>query len=101
VTIPPGETRSLPVVTGGKAAFEWSTRVPDVRECALWSHPERAHNAWRFFLLDVSVDGEPSILVPLRDFIGSGPGVNPRENLFFTVDATGMMTSRLLILSAP
>ena len=34
---------------------------------------------------------------PLGDFFGSGPGVNPYENLFFTVDGTGRMTSRLLM----
>jgi hypothetical protein len=97
VTIPPGETRSLPRIEGEKAVFEWSARVLATRESLQWADPERAHNAYRFLILEASFDGEHSILVPLGDFFGSGPGVNPFENLFFTVDAAGRMTSRLLM----
>jgi hypothetical protein len=97
LTIPPGETRSLPNIEGERAVFEWSARVLATRETPQWDDPGRAHNAWRFLLLEVSFDGERSILVPLGDFFGSGPGVNQFENLFFTVDAAGRMTSRLLM----
>jgi hypothetical protein len=97
LTVPPGETRALPEVRGQKAVFEWSARVLDTDESGAWTDPARAHNAWRSLLLDISFDGEPSIRTPLGDFFGSGPGVNPYENLFFTVDRSGLMTSRLLM----
>lgn len=97
VSIPSGETFSLPAVMGEKAVFQWSARVLDTRESDNWSDPERAHNAYRFLLLDIRFDGEESIAAPLGDFFGSAPGVNPYENLFFTVDQTGRMTSRLLM----
>jgi hypothetical protein len=97
LTVPPGEARSLPEIDGAGAVYEWSARVLGTRETRAWDDPGRAHNAYRFLLLDVSFDGERSILCPLGDFFGSGPGVNPYENLFFTVDQRGAMTSRLLM----
>ena len=97
VTIPPGETFSLPAVTGEKAVFQWCARVLDTRESDDWNDPQRAHNAYRFLLLDIRFDGEESIAAPLGDFFGSAPGVNPYENLFFTVDQTGRTTNRLLM----
>ncbi|MBN2207098.1 MAG: DUF2961 domain-containing protein [Candidatus Aminicenantes bacterium] len=97
LAVPPGETRSLDPVRGEKAVFEWSARVLGAREEGAWNDPERAHNALRFLVLDVRFDGERSVATPLGDFFGSGPGINPYENLFFTVDGTGRMTSRLLM----
>jgi hypothetical protein len=97
LTIPPGESRNLPEVTGEKAATVFSARVLGTRESQEWDAPERAHNAYRFLVLVVRFDGQQSIATPLGDFFGSGPGVNPYENLFFTVDQTGRMTSRLLM----
>ncbi|MBN2313523.1 MAG: DUF2961 domain-containing protein [Sedimentisphaerales bacterium] len=97
VTIPPGQTYSLPVVRGENAVYTWSTRVLDTIESLKWDDPERAHNAHRFLILGICFDGEKSIETPLGDFFGSGPGVNPYENLFFTVDKSGWMTSRLMM----
>lgn len=97
LTIPPGQTRSLPAVQGEKAVYRWSTSVLDTKESLKWDDPKRAHNAYRFLILSISFDGEESIATPLGDFFGSGPGVNPYENLFFTVDESGWMTSRLLM----
>jgi hypothetical protein len=97
LTVPPGETRSLPEIDGAGAVYEWSARVLGTRESPAWDDPGRAHNAYRFLLLDVRFDGERSILCPLGDFFGSGPGINPYENLFSTVDGKGLMTSRLLM----
>jgi hypothetical protein len=96
-TVAPGETRSLPAFQGPQAVYEWSVRVLGTREDGPWDDPERAHNACRSLLLEVRFDGERSIATPLGDFFGSAPGLNPYENLFFTVDATGRMTSRLLM----
>ncbi|MBN1420219.1 MAG: DUF2961 domain-containing protein [Planctomycetes bacterium] len=96
-TIPPGESRSLPVERGEEAVYEWSVRVPETRESREWQDPRRAHNAYRFLLLEIRFDGERSIETPLGDFFGSAPGVNPYENVFFTVGEDGRMTSRLLM----
>jgi hypothetical protein len=97
LTVQPGETQDLPEVLGEKAVYEWSAQVLDTRESPKWDDPLRAHNAYRFLLLDIRFDGEKSILTPLGDFFGSAPGVNPYENLFFTVEKSGKMTSRLLM----
>ena len=95
--IRPGKTESLPEVTGEKAIYEWSAQVLETRESLKWDDPRRPHNALRFLLLEIRFDGEKSVHVPLGDFFGSGPGVNPYENLFFTVAGSGKMTSRLLM----
>ncbi|HBO42732.1 MAG TPA: hypothetical protein DD670_02095, partial [Planctomycetaceae bacterium] len=97
LTIQPGETMSLPKVLGEKAVFKWSARVLDTQESRQWDDPSRAHNAYRFLGLAIDFDGEHSVTTPLGDFFGSAPGVNPYENLFFTVDESGTMTSRLLM----
>jgi len=96
-TVEPGRTASLLSIAGEKAIVEWSARVLGTRESRDWADPARAHNAYRFLVLQVLFDGERSIETPLGDFFGSGPAVNPYENLFFTVDATGRMTSRLVM----
>lgn len=96
-TIAPGETFSLPRVRGEKAVYEFSARVQGTLENQDWDDPMRAHNAYRLLLLGIEFDAEPSIAVPLGDFFGSGPGVNPYENLLFTVGEDGSMTSRLLM----
>ncbi|RPJ00831.1 MAG: DUF2961 domain-containing protein, partial [Candidatus Aminicenantes bacterium] len=99
LTVAPGGTASFPRIDGEKAVFEWSARVLGLgaRESRDWADPARAHNAYRFLVLEILFDGERSIETPLGDFFGSGPGVNPYENLFFTVDATGRMSSRLVM----
>lgn len=95
--IPPGQTHNLFSARGEHAVYSWSARVLDTKESSEWDDPERAHNAYRLLILGIQFDGEKSIETPLGDFFGSGPGVNPYENLFFTVDKSGWMTSRLLM----
>lgn len=97
LTIRPGETAAFPGIEGEKAVYAFSARVLDTRESDDWKDPARAHNALRSLILSVDFDGERSIDIPLGDFFGSAPGVNPYENLFFTVEDTGRMTSRLLM----
>lgn len=97
VTIEPGKTYHLSEISGPKAVYTWSARVLDTRESQIWDDPHRPHNAYRFLLLDISFDSQHSIATPLGDFFGSGPGINPYENLYFTVTTDGTMTSRLLM----
>jgi hypothetical protein len=96
LTIQPGQTESIPEVLGEQAVYEWSVRVLG-NDPVLRGDRAAAQDAYRHLLLDVSFDGEKSISTPLGDFFGSGPGVNPYENLFFTVNKNGRMTSRLLM----
>lgn len=96
VTIPPGQTMGLSA-DGQRAVYSWSARVLNTRESLQWDDPKRAHNAYRFLILGIDFDGHESVATPLGDFFGSGPGVNPYENLFFTVSDDGLMTSRLLM----
>jgi len=77
--------------------YSWSARVLNTQESLVWDDPNRAHNAYRYLLLGIDFDNEKSIETPLGDFFGSAPGINPYENLFFTVSENGWMTSRLLM----
>ena len=95
VTVHPEATFALPVIRGEKTVFEWSARVLKTEESPDWWDPKRAHNAYRQLVLRIDFDGEQSILTPLGDFFGSAPGINPYENLFFSVKENGWMTSRL------
>ncbi|MFH1942355.1 MAG: DUF2961 domain-containing protein, partial [bacterium] len=97
VTISPGKTYHLPAVQGEKAVYNWSARMLETEESLIWDDPQRAHNAYRFLLLEINFDGEKSVATPLGDFFGSAPGINAYENLFFTVNKNGWMTSRLLM----
>ena len=95
--IEPGKTAEFPGLKGEQAVYEWSARILETHESRNWSDPKRPHNAWRNLILDIDFDGQRSISVPLGDFFGSAPGVNPYENFFFAVAAGGTMTSRLLM----
>lgn len=97
LVVRPGRSAAIPDIAGPAAVTEWSARVLGTSEAGPWTDPARAHNAYRHLLLEIDFDGRPAIRTPLGDFFGSGPGVNPYANLFFTVAADGAMTSRLLM----
>lgn len=96
-TIPAGETRQLDELRGPLMVHEFAASVLGTRESRDWRDPLRPHNAWRSLLLQVTCDGEDCIEVPLGDFFGSAPGVNPFETLCFTVREDGSMHSRLVM----
>jgi hypothetical protein len=97
VTISPGEKYTLPKISGEKAVYNWSARILGTQQSKRWDDPHQAHNAYRFLILKMDFDDKKSIISPVGDFFGSAPGVNAYENLFFTVDESGRMTSRLLM----
>ncbi len=97
VDVEPGKTATLPVIEGEQAVFEWSARVIGTDDSLAWTDPRRPHNAYRYLILEAAFDGEKAIRVPLGDFFGSGPGVQPYEDLAFTVRPDGRMTSRFLM----
>ena len=97
LTIASGESLSLPEIRGEKAIYSLSARIVNTQESSDWDEPYNPHNAYRNIILSINFDGEKSIYTPLGDFFGSAPGVNPYENLFFTVNQNGWMTSRLIM----
>jgi len=97
LTVQPGKRASIPALVGPAALTEWSPRGLGTSENGPWAEHARAHHAYRHLLLEIDFDGRPGVRTPLGDFFGSGPGVNPYANLFFTVAADGTMTSRLLM----
>ncbi len=95
--VAPQKTLALPQILGEKAVYEWNAQVADLKTKGSWEDPLRADQALRALTLLMAFDGERSVLTPLGDFFGSAPGINSYQNLFFTVDASGKMTSRLLM----
>jgi len=95
LSVAPRETAEFPEIRGTQAIIEMMARVVGARESRDRDDPLRLHNALRQLILEVDFDSEKSIAVPLGDFFGSAPGLNPYENLFFTVAENGAMTSRL------
>ncbi|MDD8025405.1 MAG: DUF2961 domain-containing protein [Acidobacteriota bacterium] len=87
LTVPPGRSAAVPEINGPAAVYEWSARVLGTKD----------EKAYRHLLLEIDFDGRAGVRTPLGDFFGSGPGVNPYTNLFFTVAADGTMASRLLM----
>ena len=83
----PGEPRPPRDRRREKAVYEWSARVLGTRESAVWENPLGPITPTGSSSSKIAFDGEPAVETPLGDFFGSGPGVNPYENLFFTVDA--------------
>lgn len=87
---------------GNQAVSEFKVRLsidgvfvdnPD----ADWTSSDQIHNALRQTRLLMSFDDEPCVDVPLGDFFGSAPGINPLKTLPFQVTADGWMTCRWIM----
>ena len=62
-----------------------------------WGDPRQTHNVLRQLIFTAQFDGEKCVEVPLGDFFGSAPGINPYENYPMTVSADGTLTCRFVM----
>ncbi len=60
-----------------------------------WDSPFHLHNALRTTRLTAEFDGKCTVDVPLGDFFGSAPGLNPFKSLPFEMRSDGWMICRL------
>jgi len=58
-----------------------------------WKDPYQPHNVLRNTRLRISCDGERTVDVPLGDFFGTAPGINPGQSLPASVTKDGTMTA--------
>ncbi len=71
--------------------------TPDDAKAMTWEDPRQLHNILRNIVLRIQFDGEQCVSVPLGDFFGSAPGLNPYENLPMTVSPDGSMACRFVM----
>jgi hypothetical protein len=72
--------------------------APESREDEkAWSDPKAVQNRLRSLILKIDFDGERCVEVPLGDFFGSAPGLNPYKSLPMEVDKDGWMTCRFVM----
>lgn len=70
-TVSPGQTQALASLSGSRAISQLVVRVPQgVSDAAL-----------RSAVLVIRFDGEQTVEVPLGDFFGTAPGINPYQSL--------------------
>ena len=89
LTVVPGETASIPDPRREVRLRMIRPRPRHPRESRLERSGARPQRLPPPRPRGPSSTASSSIESPLGDFFGSGPGVNPYENLFFTVDGTG------------
>lgn len=88
LTLEPGGDRiRLPADPGGSAATILALKPPRVEPAVL-----------RRTVLSCSFDGIETIRVPLGDFFGTGPGVNPYESVPFRVEGGGGLLTSLWVM---
>ena len=82
-----------PGVTGNLAELEGPKAIRHLR--IKWKPTDdRDEAALRSVILMMTFDGETTVEVPLGDFFGAAPGLNPYESLPFSVSADGTLESR-------
>lgn len=69
----------------------------DSAKAMAWEDPEQTHNVLRNLILRIQFDGEDCVDVPLGDFFGSAPGINPYSNFPMTMTADGTLTCRFVM----
>jgi hypothetical protein len=71
--------------------------LPKLPPGSPWNDPRQAHNVLRMLTFRADFDGERCIDVPLGDFFGAAPGLNPYVTMPFEVKADGTMTCRFVM----
>lgn len=90
-----GRLQSIELSPGkGQTLDEASGKSGKIERLALKLEAEDREQALRQTLLRLSFDGKTTVEVPVGDFFGSAPGVNPYTSLPFVVKEDGWMLSR-------
>lgn len=94
-----GESVDLAFTESNAALTETQVRVflPKLPMRAKWEDPRQAHNVLRMLTLRAEFDGERCVNVPLGDFFGAAPGLNPYVTMPFEVAPDGTMTCRFVM----
>lgn len=89
----PVEVSLAPAASAKLGSFQGAAAI---RQFGLQWTPtaDRDEKALRAVMLEMTFDGETTVRVPLGDFFGAGPGVNPYDSLPLQVAKDGRMTSR-------
>lgn len=89
ISVPVASTKELFNITGQQAIEYFSVKLKA-------NNPE---NALRKSLLKICFDDTsvPQIEVPIGDFFGAAPGLNPYQSLPFSVETDGTMTCRFVM----
>lgn len=92
----PGATQPILVAReSGVAIKEIRVRVKSKDDPSLaWTDPRRLHNLLRATWIEAKFDGNLTVRVPLGDFFGSAPGLNPLETMPFQITSHGEMVCR-------
>ena len=86
VQLPAGQAATLATLAGPRAVSRFTVR---------WKPSEdRDEPALRCVLLEMTADGERTILAPLGDFFGTAPGLNAYQSLPLSVTKDGLLESR-------
>jgi len=84
--VQPGEAAVLASLAGPQAISRLSVR---------WTPSEdRDEPALRSTVLEMTFDGDTTVVAPLGDFFGTAPGLNPYESLPLSVAKDGRLESR-------
>ncbi|QEH38879.1 hypothetical protein OJF2_74890 [Aquisphaera giovannonii] len=90
------QTPTAAVPAGGEAELLAREGAGAIRSMTVKVAGQDVDEALAKTLLTITFDGaaEPQVAVPLGDFFGTGPGVNPFRTAIHTVEKDGTMTAR-------
>ena len=102
VVLASGKSHIIDLPEGPRAIYELRVRVavkPGVADNPNepWGSPLQLHNALRRVIMMATFDEDFAINVPIGDFFGSAPGINPYKSFPMEVSANGWMVSRFIM----
>ncbi|HTQ11256.1 MAG TPA: DUF2961 domain-containing protein [Fimbriimonadaceae bacterium] len=99
VQLKPGGTSTNKLPPGPKAVTFFYVQIHTEKLAATdpFDDPRQLHNILRQVVLDMSFDGEHCVEVPLGDFFGTAPGINPYHTFPMQVDESGAMICRFVM----